>query len=463
MENSYLISGGRLLDPGQGVDLIGDLFIENGRINSIGQVGTIQNQSKQCPIVDATGLVVTPGFIDLHTHLRDPGFEDKETVLTGSIAAAKGGFTTICAMPNTNPSIDTVAVVRDILAKAELAGRARLLPIGCVTKGREGQELTDMGELADAGVIAFSDDGDPVFDPYLMRMALTYSAPLGLPIINHCQDMDLSRSGVLHEGWVASRLGLKAIPSQSEEIMVARDIELAALTGGRLHLAHLSTSGSLDLVRAAKQRGLPVTAEVTPHHLVLTQEWALGIDKSKFIDGAVVDQFSALSDASYDTQAKVNPPLRSFTDITDMVSGLRDGVIQAIATDHAPHSSQDKQCTFQEAAFGISGLETAFALSMVLVHRGEIDLPTLIERLTVGPSKILPKAYEGLGTFMPGTMGDVTMFDPKADWVVDTSEFASKGHNTPLEGVSLRGRIVATLLEGKFTFGEDALEIKPSR
>ena len=457
MTDSLLIRGGRVLDPSQGLDRVGDLLIEDGKVAWVAPSGQTNPVPARCPVLEAEGLVVTPGFIDLHCHLREPGFEEKETVATGALAAARGGFTTICAMPNTDPPVDNPAVVQFLLRSAQEAGYARLLPIACVTKGRQGKELAEMVELAQAGVVGFSDDGDPVADPFIMRMALAYSAPLGLPIINHCQDPSLSRGGLLHEGWVASRLGLAGMPAEAEEAMAARDIELAGLTGGWLHLAHISTSGTLELVRAAKERGLPVTAEVTPHHLLLTQEWAL--DASERGNGLQQppDPFAPLTARSYDTRAKVNPPLRTGQDTLALVQGLREGIIDIIATDHAPHSAVDKACTFQEAAFGISGLETTFGLLMSLVHRGEIDLPTLVERLTAGPARILSSQWAHLGTLAPGAPGDVAVLDPSAEWVVDTGEFASRGKNTPLEGMTLKGRVAATVVEGRVVYEEERL------
>jgi dihydroorotase len=448
MADSTLIKGGRVIDPSQGLDAIGDVLITDGVVVSAG--AKVNDAPKDCKVIDATGLVVTPGFIDLHVHLREPGQEDKETVATGTLAAVRGGFTTICAMPNTEPPMDNAAVIRQVLDAAKQTGLARVLPIGCATRGRKGKELADMAELAAAGAIGFSDDGSPIADPGLMRNALSYSTTTGLPVINHCEEPSLAKDGVLHEGWVASRLGLPGQPAAAEENMVARDIELVALTGGRLHVAHISTAGTLELVRRAKERGLPVTAEVTPHHLILTEEWALGTIEEGAGELTAPDKFAPLTNAAYDTRAKVNPPLRTEDDTEALAAGLRDGIIDAIATDHAPHTSTDKACTMQEAAFGISGLETAFGMVNSLVDRGDIDLPTAIERLTAGPARVLGEAYQPwIGTLKPGASGDVTVLDPDTEWVVDSATFASKGRNTPVDGITLKGLVMKTIVGGR--------------
>ena len=349
-----LIKGGRVIDPAQGLDRVADLLIEEGAVSAVD--ANIQRQGAQ--VIDASGLVVCPGFVDLHTHLREPGFEYKETIATGTAAAARGGFTTVCAMPNTDPVMDSRSVVELVLRKGREEGAVRVLPIGAVTRGSKGLELSEMGELADAGVVGFSDDGYPVSDTNVMRQALSYVSALGLPIINHAEVKSLSANGAVNEGWVATRLGLRGIPSSAEEIMVARDVELAALTGGRLHVAHASTAGTVELVRQAKARGLNVTCEVTPHHLTLTDEAVLGRARQG-------GPFDSLSGDAYDTSAKVSPPLRARQDMGAMVQALREGVVDFIATDHAPHGQTDKLCTFDEAANGISVLETALGLPHV--------------------------------------------------------------------------------------------------
>jgi dihydroorotase len=427
------IRGGRVIDPANTLDAIADVLIDDGRIVAVGP-GAAKNAAGA---IDATGLIVCPGFIDIHTHLREPGFEHKETIATGTLAAARGGFTTVCAMPNTNPPMDTAATLEFVLRAAEAQGHVRVLPIGCVTRGRAGAELADLAELANAGAVAFSDDGSPVADAHLMRRALEYAGMLGLPIIDHCEDPALTAGGVMHEGWVSARLGLRGVPAAAEEAMVARNIALAEETGSRVHIAHISTAGSVDLVRGAKARGVPVTAEVTPHHLALTHEAVL-LGPGEVPGGL-----------AYDTNAKVNPPLRTRADADACVAGLLDGTIDGIATDHAPHATQDKLCEFDTAAFGISGLETAFALSLTAV-----PLEALIERFTIAPVRALglDRRLTGLGTLSVGAPADVTLIDPEAEWIVEPESFASKGNNTPLTGRTLKGRVVATVYNGSMAW-----------
>ena len=441
-----VIRGGRVIDPGQGLDGPADVLIVDGLVRSVGQKIAGPEDAR---FIDASGLVVTPGFIDVHCHLREPGREDQETIASGARAAAKGGFTTICAMPNTSPPMDTRAVVDFVLRRSKEEGIVRVLPIGCVTKGRAGRELAEMGELAEAGVIGFSDDGDPVADANLMRQALLYSSAMGLPVMDHCEVPELFDEGSMNEGWVSNRLGLKGIPRSAEEIMVGRDVSLAELTGGRVHLSHVSTKGALDHVRRGKERGVSVTCEVTPHHLTLTDEVVLGDP------GGASAPFAPLTPDAYVTDAKVNPPLRSHSDVDAMVEGLEDGTIDVIATDHAPHSRVDKLCTFDEAAFGISGFETALGSLMSLVHSGRIGLPLLIEKLTSAPARFLRM---DLGTLKPGSPADVTIFDPDAEWLVDPAAFVSKGRNTPLAGTTLRGRVTATLVGGRVVYHDEAGE-----
>ena len=393
--------------------------------------------------IDAGGLVASPGFIDLHCHLREPGFEYKETIATGTKAAARGGFSTVCCMPNTEPAIDNAAVVDLIHRRCREDAAVRVYPIGCVTKGRHGKELADMEELVASGVVAFSDDGDPVYDPNLMKLALIYSADLGLPIINHCQEPSLSRNGVMAEGWVATRLGLPGIPAAAEEAMMARDISLAELVGGRLHLAHLSTSGGVPMLRQARERGVNVTSEVCPHHLTITDRWVLGNKDAE------TPQAGAFA---YDTSTKVYPPLRSQGDAMALAQGLADGIIDCIATDHAPHELVAKRVTYHEAAFGISVLETALGSSLQLVHSGQMTLSALVERMTVAPARVLGPAFAELATLQPGTPADIVIFDPDQEWVVDTQQFESKGKNTPLGGTTLKGRVVSTLVDGQLVY-----------
>jgi dihydroorotase len=370
------------------------------------------------------------------------------TADAGEAAPARGGFTSICCMPNTDPPIDNSAMVNFILQRARDEGIVRVFPIGCVTKGRKGKELSEMEELAVAGVVAFSDDGDPVEDPNLMRLALTYSSDLGLPVTNHCQDLSLSRDGVMAEGRVATRLGLPGIPSAVEEAMMARDIALAELTGGRIHLAHLSTAGSVPLVRQARERGIPVTAEVCPHHLTITDEWVLGGRAAGTGTGGTF---------AYDTLTKVYPPLRHQRDVDALVQGLADGTIDCIATDHAPHELISKLVTYQDAPSGISVLETALGSALQLVHGGHMTLSALVERMTVGPARVLGNSFDHLSTLAPGTTADIVIFDPDLEWVVDPNEFQSMGKNTPLQGATLKGQVVATMVQGRFVYEDGAV------
>ena len=434
-DNRILIRNGRVIDPAQGIDRKADVLLADGVVRGI---GGRRRSGAGTRVIDASGMVVCPGFIDLHCHLREPGFEYKETIGTGTEAAARGGFTAVCAMPNTEPVVDSRAVVDFVLQKARQEAAVRVMAIGAVTAGSRGVGLSEMGELAEAGVVGFSDDGNPVADPNIMRQALSYSSSLGLPVINHCEVPELSAGGAMNEGWVATRLGLKGIPGSAEEVMVARDIALAELTGGRLHIAHASTAGTVALVRQAKEKGLNVTCEVTPHHLTLTDAAVLGARPEQ-------RSFAPLTETAYATNAKVAPPLRNRADVDALVQGLKDGAIDFIATDHAPHSAVEKLCTFQEAANGISGLETALGSLMSLVHGGSVTLPLLVDKLTAGPARFLGVE---LGTLKLGAPADVTIFDPAAEWVVDAASFASKGKNTPLDGASLKGRVTATIVGG---------------
>ena len=433
------IHNARVIDPALGRDGVADVVIVDGRVARVGpDEGSAVVDADR---IDASGVVVAPGFVDLHVHLREPGFEYKETIATGTAAAARGGFTTVCAMPNTNPPLDSRSAVESVLREAEVSALVRLLPVGCITRGRAGQELAPAGELARAGVVALSDDGDAVADASLMRHALEYSTAFGLPVSQHCEDPTLVYDGHMHEGWVATRLGLRGRPASAEETFVARDIALAELAGAHLHIAHVSTAGSVALIRAARERGVQLTAEVTPHHLTLTHE--------EVAFGRKDGDYTRLS---YETNAKVNPPLREQEDIDALVAALRDGVIDAVATDHAPHATIDKEIEFDLAAPGISGLETAFGLTMSVVHAGQFELPALIARLTAGPVRAWGldrhPGLEGLGTLAPGAPGDLVVLDPDAEWTVEPTEFASLGRNTPLAGRTLRGRVVATVYGG---------------
>ena len=434
---SLLIQGGHILDPSQGIDEICSVLISKGKVAWLGKGETTPPQSDYA-ILTAQGMIVCPGFIDLHCHLRQPGFEEKETIATGSRAAARGGFTTICCMPNTRPPLDNRFTISYVNSLALSQGTARVLPIGCISKERKGEELAPMPEMVSCGVIAFSDDGSPVMNTDLMRRALEHTRKLGLPLIDHCEDTVLSDGGLINEGVISSQLGLKGIPAAAEEIMVSRDLSLARLTGARLHIAHVSTTFSVDLIRRAKDKGAKVTAEVTPHHLTLTEEKVIG----------------------YNTNAKVNPPLRTKQDIQALIQGLKENVIDAIATDHAPHTEADKLVVFAQAPFGISGLETALGSLMSLVHNGQLTLTTLISKLTCEPAKVIGGKYGKLGSLEIRAPADVTIFDPDMDWLVDTRTFASKGKNTPLAGSTLKGKVMATISQGRLVYQDDSITVK---
>ena len=429
-----LIRGGRLIDPSRGLDMISDLLIENDKIIGIGTGIAVPDASI---LIDASNLIVSPGFIDIHCHLREPGEEHKETIATGTAAGAKGGFTTLCAMPNTIPAMDNPEMLLDIKARAEKFGIVKVIPIGSVTLGRYGKILTDMRGMADAGAIGFSDDGNPIADYHIMHKALLQAKALGLPIINHCEDPSLSKNGVMNEGIVASALGLPGWPSLAEENMVKRDIELAMQTNSKVHLAHISTRGSVEFIRQAKNMGINITAEATPHHLTITEEWVRPINDSML---------------KYNTNAKVNPPLRTKEDVDAIVLALSDGTIDCIGTDHAPHSTEDKSYSFEDASFGISGLETAFGALMSLVHKNRIDLSTLIKSLTYAPARIINKPDICTGTLDVGSRADVTIFDPDLRWQVKSDLFISKGKNTPIAEEFLQGYIKTTIVDGRIVY-----------
>ncbi|MEN8615090.1 dihydroorotase [Dehalogenimonas sp. THU2] len=427
---SILIENGHLIDPAQDIDDRFNIAVIDGKI---AWIGTGEPPKGDYRVIDATGKIIAPGFIDLHTHLRQPGFENKETVSTGTNAAARGGFTTVCAMPNTSPAIDNRATVDYVKYVTSIEAAVRVLPIGCISKGRKGENLAELGEMADAGVIGFSDDGSSVPGARLLKQAMEYCTALDLPVIEHCEDMSLAEGGQVNEGVIATRLGLAGIPNAAEDTIVARDIALAELTGARLHLCHISTKGAVELIRQAKAGGIKVTAEVTPHHLTLTEDRTLG----------------------YDTNAKVNPPLRAQADIDALIEGLLDGTVDAIATDHAPHSFNDKCCEFSLAPFGISGLETAFGSLMKLVHGGKLPLKLIIEKLTAAPVYIIGDKHGINGSLKVGGPADIVILDPDAEWRVDTSKFASKGKNTPLAGTTLKGKVTVTIFGGTVAYQEE--------
>lgn len=424
-----LIRGGRVIDPSQNLDEVTDLLIEDGKIVRTGK----NLKTEGAEIVEAKGKVVSPGFIDLHVHLRTPGQEHKETILSGSQAAARGGYTTVCAMANTDPVVDTPNLIEFVRNESAKTGWVNVLPYGAITMGLKGETLTEMSQLASAGAVGFSDDGMPVANAGMMRRALEYSRVTGLPVIDHCEEKSLSAHGVVHEGLTAARLGLAGIPAESETVMIARDLLLAEATGGRLHIAHVSTAAGVALLRAAKKRGVPVTAEVTPHHLTLTEE--------------------ALR--TYDARFKMNPPLRGQKDLEALREGLVDGTIDAVATDHAPHTQADKETGLVQAPFGVIGLETALPVLLTeLVHRGSMKLATLIASLTSRPAKVLGMDR---GTLRPGSPADLVLFDPEAEWVVDGAVFASKGRNSPFLGWRLKGRVTDLFVGGKRVLSEGQL------
>ena len=389
--------------------------------------------------VDGSGLLALPGLFDLHAHLREPGYEESETVASGARAALRGGFTTVCAMANTMPAIDSAGLVAEVVARGRDARAARILPVAAVTRGRRGAELADLVELARAGAVAFSDDGDPVEDARIFRSALEYAHAAGRPILEHTQDRALSARGVMHEGAVSADLGLAGMPAAAEESAVSRDIAIARLTGARLHLQHVSTAGSLDLVRRAKAEGLRVTCEVTPHHLSMTDAWVAG-------SRSFVWEPGASRGAAYDPSTKVNPPLRPEADVRALWAGLADGTVDAIATDHAPHASIRKDVEYADAAFGISGIETSLSVLLMAIAAGMGELAVVVRALTGGPARVLD-------TTVPP---DLVLVDPDLEWTVTSDTLASKGQNTPLLGRTLRGRTVAAVVDGEVRYLDDA-------
>jgi dihydroorotase len=435
--SDFVIRGGRIIDPGSGLDTVADLVIRDGVIERIGDA----SNEVGLRVVDARGCVVAPGFIDLHTHLREPGFEQKGTIATETRAALIGGFTTVCAMPNTAPAPDSATAVEALLERYAHQAAVRVLPIGCVSRRREGKELAELAELADAGCIAFSDDGSPVADARLMRSALELAGALGVPLSEHCDDPVLNDHGVMNEGRVSERLGLAGQPIAAEVSAIARNIALCEQTGARLHIAHVTTARGLELVADAKRRGLPVSCEVTPSHLFLTEDAVFGKGP----------------EPAYDTNARINPPLRTEADRRALLRGLNDGTIDAIATDHAPHAREDKLCEFDFAAPGISCIETALGTVLTLVARGGLDLLAALRALTSGPAATfgIAKRIPGAGSLTPGVSGDIVVFDPTERWTVDPSRFASKGRNTPLAGVELTGAVRAVVFAGNLAFEQE--------
>jgi dihydroorotase len=418
-----LVKGGRVVDPSQGIDAALDVLLADGKVEKLGA----RLAARGAEVIDADGLVVCPGLIDIHTHLREPGREDKETIASGTRAAAAGGFTAVCAMPNTEPVNDTAGITRAIVEKARAEGAARVYPIGAITRGQKGEELAEFGDLQEAGCVAFSDDGKPVASARMMRRALEYALTFGVVLIDHCEEPTLAEKACMNEGPVATLLGLRGAPAAGEAIMVERDVLLAELTGGKVHIAHLSAAASVDAVRRGKARGVKVTAEVTPHHLFLTD--------------------AAVRETGYDTSTKMNPPLRSESDRLAVLEGLRDGTIDCIATDHAPHTVDDKNVEYDQAAFGIVGLETAVPLCLDrLLGAGLVELSQLVALFSTNPARVL-----GLpgGTLAPGSLADVTLLDLKKRRTVDPARFASRSRNTPFGGLALRGWPALTIVGGR--------------
>ena len=414
-----VVKNGRLVDPARKVDAVADMVIRSGKIQSIGSATV-----PEIPVFDATGLIVAPGFFDIHVHLREPGTEEAETIATGGSAAVAGGFTAVAAMPNTKPPNDDPSITHYIISEARRSSPARVFPIGAITKEQKGETLAEIGEMFEAGIVGISDDGKPVMDARLFRRALEYAGMFDMPVIQHCEDLHLAKDGVMHEGVYSTRLGLKGIPAAAEETMVSRDLILAEMTGSKYHVAHLSTRRSLERVREAKSRGLRITAEVTPHHFTLT-------------DSAVAD---------YDTNAKMNPPLRSSDDLAAIVEGISDGTIDAIASDHAPHHVNLKMLEFDRAAFGITGLETAVGLALTKLP---LPITRWIELFSINPQKIMKVVPWGL---FEGSTADLTILDLKRTWTFDVNQSRSRSRNSPFHGWPMKGKAVGTIVGGKVVF-----------
>lgn len=467
----YLIKNGNIIDPAQRVATVGNILVEDGKVSQVIDLafGMPLDVDADVEVIDARGSIITPGFIDLHAHLREPGDEHCETIATATQAAARGGFTTLCAMPDTQPALDSAGVVRQVRDIARRRGVVQVEPVGAITIGRKGEMLSEMAELVEAGCVAFSDGGRPVSDPLVMRNALAYAAMLDVPIMAHCEDLKLTRGWAMHEGTISTRLGLAGYPAAAEETMIARDIALAEISGAHIHICQVSTANGVAIIRAAKQRGVRVTAEVTPHHLTLTDRWVLGSlagaqpalppaapEGKKRKRGKQSEPGLGLSSwldplllPPYDTSTRISPPLRSDEDVEALIAGLRDGTIDAITSGHSPQSVVDKAVEYRLAAPGISALETALALTLTLVHRGEIDLLDMVAKLTEGPASVLGRTP---ATLRPGAPADIVLFDPDHSWMVDPQDFASKGRNTPLGGQKLKGQVMLTMAGGQIVF-----------
>jgi dihydroorotase len=431
-----LLRGGRLLDPSQNIDETGDLLLADGAVEAVGRVGEVRRDGDELETIDCAGRVVSPGFIDVHCHLREPGREEVETIASGARAAAAGGFTAVCAMPNTDPVTDNQAAVGFILAQARRAAAARVYPIGAISIGEKGETLAEFGEMVGAGAVAVSDDGKPVVSAQLMRTALEYARTFGIPVADHCEEPTLAAGGAMNEGLVSARLGLRGIPSDAEEIMAIRDILLARRTGGHVHLCHMSTRGSVELIRWGKERGIDVTAEVCPHHLSLTEERVEG----------------------YDTNAKMNPPLRTAEDVAALQEAVADGTIDLVATDHAPHPHEDKDCEWAAAAFGMLGLETALSVVQeTMVDPGLLDWAGVADRMSHAPARI-GRVHDHGQPLDVGQPANLVLYDPSVRRVVDASESASLSRNTPYAGRELPGQVVATFLRGRATVLDGKLQ-----
>jgi dihydroorotase len=419
-----LIKNSRIIDPANNIDDSLDIFIEGNIIKKVAKGIKAEASAK---VIDAKGKIVAPGLIDIHTHLREPGFEYKETIRTGTMAAAAGGFTAICCMPNTNPINDNRAVTEFILSKTAREGIVNVLPIGAITKGLQGEELAEINDMVNAGCVAISDDGRGVMDAEVMRRGLEYTKAFDITVIAHCEDANLSSGGVMNEGFASTTLGLRGIPKAAEEVMVVRDIALAELTGARLHIAHVSSAGSVESIRIAKKRGVKVSCETCPHYFTLTEDAVIG----------------------YNTNAKVNPPLRTKEDVKAIKEGLKDGTIDIIASDHAPHAVHEKEIEFDYASFGMIGLETSLPLILNIVREGVLTLNDAIAKATINPARLLKLKK---GTLSEGADSDITIIDTEKEWIVDVNNFKSKSKNTAFAGMKMKGRAVMTIVGGKIVY-----------
>ncbi len=418
------ITNGRVIDPSQGIDQLTDLWIRADTILALGAQPHLQADR----VLDATGKIVCPGLIDMHVHLREPGRQEDETIATGTAAALAGGITSVACMPNTEPALDSQAAAEFVYLQAERAGNANVFPVGAITKGREGKELAEIGGLVEGGAVAFTDDGSPIVSAEIMRRALEYCRMFDRAVLSHCDDPDLTRGGIMHEGFESMRLGVRGIPAAAEQVVVYRDIALAELTGGRLHILHVSTAGSVDLIRRAKQRGVRVSGEACPHHFTLTDKCL----------------------RSFDSVYKVTPPLRTEEDVQALLAGLKDGTLEVLASAHAPHAPEKKMRELDQAPSGIIGLETLLPVCVTaLIETGHLTWPQLIEKLTVNPARVL---NIDRGTLRPGSMADVTIVDPAVEWTIDPSEFRSKSRNCPYAGWKVRGRADTVIVGGKVKF-----------